>query len=518
MIYMLKNSYTFENTSKKLKSSVYITTFSTKTPIVNHVSELVKSESINTFICSTTLNTFTKSLSDSNTFSLKKSLHSYCPNIYFNNHDACNSLKHLYNDINKTQIKNNSSIIIVIPDNIFTSKKVKSEIAFFEKLQNLAIDKCLTINVLIYGRDIHLIKKMLSQHPNLCVGYSSLQSIDKKTFLYHVYYWGLNTGMGGESETYLTLNDDQSLTPQSKIGNAQTASPLNIDDESTIYISHTAIEKNQKTSDAMICSPNNDSLEKSLTTISRATIVLSCSTQNEVRLLGICIYTLRKTFGHHIKIIIREMQPCLRYSDEMYLLQSGINLIIHFGTRFSSMLSSIEILRGQILTRALPSSTEELLNFHSQTEKIKGYTTNDRFIDYTSESLVHLDISQTEFALIKLELLPNISPEAYLDMCQIQREGDVMTVCRSAIYLFLQGVRMTDLPVALRNIFTLPIRDIFSSQTTFTALGSVERELPNITQHAVIIEHKSVPEEGLTRSSEDYSDPVILAKHKPLDF
>ena len=71
---------------------------------------------------------------------------------------------------------------------------------------------------------------------------------------------------------------------------------------------------------------------------------------------------------------------------------------------------------------------------------------------------------------------------------------------------------------ALRNIFTLPIRDIFSSQTTFTALGSVERELPNITQHAVIIEHKSVPEEGLTRSSEDYSDPVILAKHKPLDF
>ncbi|MDD9195105.1 cellulose biosynthesis protein BcsE [Aliivibrio sp. S3MY1] len=515
---MLKNSHTFENKSKKLKSSVYITTFSTKTPIVNHVSKLVKSETINTFICSTTLNSFTKSLSDSNTFALKQSLNSYCPNIYFNNNDACNSLKHLYNDINKTQIKNNSSIIIVIPDNIFTSKTVKREIAFFEKLQALAIDKLLTINVLIYGRDIHLIKKMLSQHPNLCVGYSSLQSIDKKTFLYHVYYWGLNTGMRGESETYLTLNEDHSLTPQSKIGNDQTASPLNIDDESAIYISDTAIEKNQKTSDAMICSANNESLEKSLTILSRATIVLSCSTQNEVRLLGVSIYRLRKSFGQNIKIIVREMQPCLRYSDEMYLLQSGINLIIHFGTRFSSMLSSIEILRGQILTRPLPSSTEELLNFYSQSVKIKGYTTNERFVHYTSESLLHLDISQTEFALIKLELLPNIRPEAYFDMCNIQREGDVMTVCTSTIYLFLQGVRMTDLPVALHNIFTLPIRDIFASQTNFTTLGNVERELPNITQHAVIIENNSAQEEGRTHSAYDSSAPVILAKHKPLDF
>ncbi len=515
---MLRKAHPIENKSKKLKSSVYITTFSTKAPIINHVSELVESESINTFICSTTLNLFTKSLSKSHTFKLKQSLNSSCPNIYFNNNDACNSLKYLYNDITKTQIKNNTSIIIVIQENIFTSRTVKSEIAFFEKIQALAIGQSLTINVLIYGRDIHLIKKLISEHPNLCVGYSSLQSIDKKTFLYHVYYWGLNTGMLKESETYLTLNGDQSLTPQSKMDDNQTASPLNIDDESTIYISHTAIENNQKTSDTMICSPNNESLEKILTTISRATIVLSCSTQNEVRLLGVSIYKLRKAFGQHIKIIAREMQPCLRYSDEMYLLQSGINLIIHFGTRFSSMLNSIEILRGQILTRALPSTIDELLNFYSQTAKIKGYTTNERFVDYTSESLMHLDISQTEFALIKLELLPNISPEAYLDMCNIQREGDVITVCKSAIYLFLQGVRMTDLPVALHNIFTLPIRDIFSSQTNFTTLGSVEHELSNITQHTVIIENESSQKEDRSLSSDDYSASVILAKHKPLEF
>lgn len=515
---MLKSTHPLENKSKKLKSSVYITTFSTKTPIINHVSKLVKEDTVDTFICSTTLDTFTRSLNKPNVSTLKHSLNAYCSNIFFNKNDACNSLKHLSRDINKTHIKDDTSIIIIIPDDIFIESSTDNKISFFKKLLLLAIDKKLTINLLIYGRDLHLIKKILSQHPNLCVGYSSLQSIDKKTFLYHVYYWGLNTGMRGESETYLTLNDDQSLTPQLKMNDTQTASLLNIDDESTIYISDTAIGKNKKASDTMICSSNNESLEKNLTTISRATIILSCSTQNEVRLLGVSIYRLRKSFGQNIKIIVREMQPCLRYSDEMYLLQSGINLIIHFGVRFSSMLSSIEILRGQILTRALPSSAEELLNFHSQTTKIKGYITNDRFVNYTSESLVHLDISQTEFALIKLELLPNIDPEAYLNMCNIQREGDVMTICKNAIYLFLQGVRMTDLPVALHNIFTLPIRDIFSSQTNFTTLGRVEQELPNIKQHAVIIENESVQEEGRAHSSEDSSAPVILAKHKPLDF
>ena len=123
-----------------------------------------------------------------------------------------------------------------------------------------------------------------------------------------------------------------------------------------------------------------------------------------------------------------------------------------------------------------------------------------------------------EFALVKLDLLPNITPEAYLNMCNIQREGDVLTVCKGAIYLFLQGVRMTDLPVALHNIFTLPIRDIFSSQTNFTTQGRVEQELPNVTQYSVIIENGLNKKESHIHSSSGSSKPIILAKHKPLDF
>ncbi len=72
----------------------------------------------------------------------------------------------------------------------------------------MSIEKNATINLFIYGRDVHLIKKSVTQHPNLCAGYTNYQGIDKNTYLEHIYYWGLNTGMSGESETYHYLNNN----------------------------------------------------------------------------------------------------------------------------------------------------------------------------------------------------------------------------------------------------------------------------------------------------------------------
>ena len=212
------------------------------------------------------------------------------------------------------------------------------------------------------------------------------------------------------------------------------------------------------------------------------------------------------------------MKSCLRYSDEMYLLQSGINLIVHIGTRFSSMLNAIEILRGQILTRSLPSTTEELLNFSFETTETKGYINNEFFVNYIKETLKNNDVVKTEYALIKLELLPNIKPHSYLSMCNIKREGDVMTVCQGAIYLFLQGIRMSDLPIALNHIFSLPVRDIFLSQISFTTIGRVENELPNVLYHSINIDEELTLTDNGTFVSSDSSTQLILAQHKPLEF
>ena len=93
-----------------------------------------------------------------------------------------------------------------------------------------------------------------------------------------------------------------------------------------------------------------------------------------------------------------------------------------------------------------------------------------------------------------------------------------MTLCHDAIYLFLQGVRMSDLPIALHNIFTLPIRDIFSSQTSFTTSGRVEHELPNILEHSVSIDEELAPTDTPPNTSSASSAQLILAQHKPLEF
>lgn len=508
----------FGNGVGKLKFSIYLTVFSSKHPMLNYIYMLMKNEYIDTFVCSSPFELFSNSFDEDEIDYFKAVLQSHCKNVFFYD-SKLRSIHILYREIECLRVKNNTSIIITISDELFKNTVKNEEIIFVERLKLLAIEKKLTINLLIYGQNINFIKKTFSQRPDLCVGYSTLENIDKNSYFYYVYYWGLDSGMRGESENYLTLNDERSFVMQSERNKEQSISFFSVDDENTIYISQTAIEYDQKIVDSMICAPTNKELEQCLSGISKSTIVFGCSQQDEVRQLGVKIYRLRKRFGNNIKIIVREMKPCLRYSDEMYLLQAGINRIIHFGTQFSRMLNAIEILRGQILTRPLPSSIDELVNFGFKTTELNGYVNNNTFILHTKQVIKQIYLSRTEFLLIKLEILPSINPQYYLNVCNIKRKGDLMTICDDFIYLFLQGVRISDLSIALRNIFTLPIHDIFLSQISFTTSVTVEYELANIIPEKfnfdVEIKDINTINDSLPTSPQF---EVITAQHKPLDF
>ncbi|GEK12254.1 cellulose biosynthesis protein BcsE [Aliivibrio fischeri] len=500
---------------KKLSSSIYISTFSNRTLLISNVNKLIENDNQNAFVCFSPLESFIKSLENEFIYLFKSNLSKYCENIFFAKNKSITSLKSLANDIKKLQFKKNKSITITIPDNIFATSSERDVISFIKELRFLSIEKNATINLFIYGRDVHLIKKSVTQHPNLCAGYTNYQGIDKNTYLEHIYYWGLNTGMSGESETYHYLNNN---APK-RYDTVQAQPPhSNLDDEDTIYISKTAIEYGYKIPDTMICAPTNSELISSLQAVSKAAIVLSCSDQSSVSQLGIQTYQLRQQHGQNVKIIIKEMKPCLRYADEMYLLQAGINLIVHFGTRFSRMQSSIEMLKGQRFTRSLPSSVEDLLSFHSETATVKGFINVLDFINYTKSFLPQLEAVQTQFALIKLECLPNINVSNYLSMCSIQREGDIMTISRNSMYLFLQGVRINDLATALHNIFKLPIQDIFLSETSFTSIGRIEHELQHIEENSIDIEDFSSYESKKVETLPTIPQSTSLAIHKPLDF
>ncbi|WP_063655309.1 cellulose biosynthesis protein BcsE [Aliivibrio fischeri] len=502
---------------KKLKSSIYISTFSNRTLLINNVNKLMINEKQNSFICFSTLESFTKSLNDKFIHLFKFTLNKYCENIFFAKNKSITSLISLTNDITRLQTKKHSTITVTIPDNIFTTKNESDVIFFIKKLNEWSIKTTSTINLFVYGRDTHLIKKSITQNPNLCVGYANYQSIDKNTYLEHVYYWGLNTGMNGESETYHSLHNNSATNYNIKHPHSLSSS-ANLDDEDTVYIAKTAIEYGYKIPDTMICASTNVELVNSLTSVSKAAIVLSCSEQNDVSELGMQAFQLRQRYGQQIKIIIKEMKPCLRYADEMYLLQAGINLIVHFGTRFSRMQSGIEMLKGQIFTRPLPSSIEELLSFHVETIAVKGFVDFNRFIYYTKTFLSQLETSQTQFALIKLERLPNIKIANYLSMCSIQREGDIMTITNDSMYLFLQGVRINDLATALHNIFKLPIQDIFISETSFTSIGRIEHELHHIEQNGLTIDNITLIENKEKEPLSAIPQQASLAVHKPLDF
>lgn len=149
---------------------------------------------------------------------------------------------------------------------------------------------------------------------------------------------------------------------------------------------------------------------------------------------------------------------------------------------------------------------------------MKGFINALDFINYTKIFLPQLEAVQTQFALIKLECLPNINVSNYLSMCSIQREGDIMTISRNSMYLFLQGVRINDLATALHNIFKLPIQDIFLSETSFTSIGRIEHELHHIEQNGLTIDNITLIENKEKEPLPTIPQQAPLAVHKPLDF
>ena len=68
---------------RKLKSSVYLTMFSSKETILNHVSNCIKKETIDSFICMSSLESFSSSLGEDEFSDFSIDLSKYCENVFF---------------------------------------------------------------------------------------------------------------------------------------------------------------------------------------------------------------------------------------------------------------------------------------------------------------------------------------------------------------------------------------------------------------------------------------------------
>ncbi|MBD1574112.1 cellulose biosynthesis protein BcsE [Vibrio sp. S17_S38] len=433
------------------------------------------------------------------------------------------SLTKLIKDFNKITTFKKQKLVILLPDShILMSNELDRQI-FFSLLKKFSHDNKLLVSIIIQGQESHIVEHWLTENPEYFLGLTSIHQVDLSKFIYQIHYWISGQSISTNYEYDILFTDAGVLTVDVDSQQNDTDSTQNLHDNRFLYIVDSAIDTNQSSDTTMVTFTDNQNLFDTLKNITSGTVILTIHQQTEIHLLALNCYRLRRQFGYKFKIVLREMQQCLRYSDETFLAHAGINLIVPANVRYARFLSMVETLQKQDITTNPVDTVESLLSLETNTAYgYKGYVDNQRFAERCYHLIQQYEHNQLQFALIKLSLLPGMNINTCLSMSHIKREGDLITACSDALYVLLSSVRHNDVQIALSHIFNLPIMDIFQSHTIYTTTGRMKDQLPEIITNAVIIDENSAQlstQHSIFSSNEQNtaSSSVTYATHKPIE-
>lgn len=501
---------------------LYVTTTHYGDMASNYLKTLLNSDSKSSIISFESLASLLRNKTQQIKNELKSSLHTR-QSFFIEKNKSNIKLEKLTNDLNKIRFTQQKSLIIYLPESTILSSKNNERISFFTHLNNIAQKYNLAVYVVIFGEDIHHLNHWLIQHPKCFLGVSTLYQSDQDKYIYQIHYWLSQGEITTNYEYEVVRNNHGEFLVDIDALKAEHPESVGSSDDHFIYISAKAIDSNQSSQQTMVKFQDNQALFDEIDTLHAATLVLSLNQQQEVHPLAMQVYRLRRQFGLKFKVVIREMQQCLRYSDEAFLSRAGINLIVPSSVRYPRFLSMLETLQKQKLTCSIPESMDALLALNTNVHYgHRGYVNNHVFVGRCHYLAQQYEQTQLQFALVKLSLLPGINTNSCLSMCHIKRDGDLITACHDALYVLLSSVRENDVHIALSHIFKLPIRDMFHSHSIFTTVSRIHAQLPEIITHAVTIDEatQQLIQSGslFANNPTNQADDFVYATHKPLEF
>ncbi len=190
-----------------------------------------------------------------------------------------------------------------------------------------------------------------------------------------------------------------------------------------------------------------------------ATIVLAISENADVDALARLLHRLRRERGNGVKLVVREMAPCLRYSDERLLLQCGVNLVVPAKNPLARFLTLLETIQGQRWQGQLAADPEPLIRGHRPPD-IGGIVSPAQFRQVVLD-LIGEDGSAVESAILTLQPVAGLRARQTLQQLSIRRRGDIACVYRGQVRLFLFACRRDGVERALGNLFRLPWNELF---------------------------------------------------------
>lgn len=218
-----------------------------------------------------------------------------------------------------------------------------------------------------------------------------------------------------------------------------------------------------------------------------ATLIFSLYQSDQIDALAHQIHSLRRNRGNGLKIVVREMDASLRYSDERLLLACGANLIVPHVAPLSRFLTMLEGIQGQRFSRHVPADIDTLLA-GLRPLQLKGYLKPNAFHHAVLSLMNNMLLPEDgKGVMVALRPAPGLRAEQAMTLCHMRRFGDVMTVEQGRLFLFLSTCRINDLDTAMAHIFHLPVTEAFSNQLVWHQDVDIMAEIKRLTHDASIV-------------------------------
>jgi len=331
--------------------------------------------------------------------------------------------------------------------------------SWLKKINALLATKQSSLLIITSGTGVNTLRGQLQSVFRYLDGASHLEW-QQDSWHYRINWWSNGDRLLADRAVRLNNINDHFILATDK---AQST-PLTLNDEKNYIAEKQVLEGAPPISHQWLIFDNNEAVYSRAQQASSATIIFNLNNNQQINSLAESIHSLRRTRGSALKIVVREMQTSLRYSDERLLLACGVNTIVPFGANLSHFLTTLEAIQGQSYNRHVPADLKQL-QASMQPLHEKGYLPLERFCDAVTLLINNTQLPENgKGLLVALRPVPELQAQQALTLCKTRRYGDLVTLIDDRLYLFLSSCRFNDLDIALKNIFRLPHDEIFTNR------------------------------------------------------
>lgn len=304
------------------------------------------------------------------------------------------------------------------------------------------------------------------------------------TLAWSISHWQLGKHRGGSSRQALRSTESGELVAAGSDQFTQRQVKAWLDqarDQEQVWITRAAAEPGLPAAWGLVS--DNAALLAAADKAMAATCILDSGRPQEFRQLTHTVHQLRKRRGRALKIVVRQRHAPLRHGQESILLTAGANLILAPGLAAADLPQAVAGLLGQVLSRDVPDQLEQVLASAAPPAR-SGYLPPAAFCAEALGAADQAHAAGIECTLVRLFLLPEVTPLEALRACKPLRAGDVFTADDRSVYLFLFACWEQDADKAVERVFRMMLGELFEGQLRLPGRSAIQAEAGDLQYRA----------------------------------